>query len=119
MIDETRSNARFTGLLVGLLVMAVGVVLLLDRTGFVRLFGHSTIWPFLVITGGLVKLSRQRAAGRREGGWWLFFGVWMLLNDLRILRFRDSWPLVLVAIGISMIWKEVVRRRLPGHERVG
>ena len=30
----------------------------------------------------------------------------------------EWWPLFLVAIGISMAWKEVVRRRVLEHERV-
>jgi hypothetical protein len=127
MPDEHRSAARVEGAVFGLLIMALGVALLLDRAGVVSLFGYSTFWPFLVIAFGLVKLSHRRDDGAREGGWWLFVGVWMLLNEMRVLRFRDSWPLLLVAIGISMAWKEVVRRRgtprpkgpgLLEHERV-
>jgi len=41
----------------------------------------------------------------------VFFGVLMLLDEMQVLRFRDSWPLLLVAIGISMVWKDVVQRR--------
>jgi hypothetical protein len=42
----------------------------------------------------------------------------MLLNETGVWRFRDSWPLFLVAIGISVVWKEVAGRRLRAHERV-
>lgn len=118
MTDKHRSAARFEGAVFGILIMALGVALLLDRVGVVSLFGYSTIWPFLVIAFGLVKLSHRRNDGRREGGWWVLFGVWILLNEMRILRFRDSWPLMLVAIGIGMVWKEAVRRRPRAHERV-
>lgn len=34
----------------------------------------------------------------------------LLLNRLHVLRLRESWPLVLVAIGISMVWKETRTR---------
>ena len=106
---DFRRAPRIDGAIFGLIIMALGVVLLLDRAGVVTLFGHSTFWPFLIIAFGLLKLSHPRDDGRREGGWWLFFGGWMLLNEMRVVRFRDSWPLFLVAIGISMVWKEVVR----------
>jgi hypothetical protein len=33
-----------------------------------------------------------------------------LLDHLRILRMRDSWPLFLVALGISMVWNEARMR---------
>jgi hypothetical protein len=55
--------------------------------------------------------------GGGGGGWWVFFGVWMLLNETRLWRFHDSWPLLLVAIGINVIWKELVQRP-RAHERV-
>jgi hypothetical protein len=110
MPDETRSAARFEGAVFGL-IMTLGVALLLDRAGVVSLVRYSTIWPLLVIAFGLVKLSHRQDDGRREGGWWVFFGVWMLLNAMEVLRFRDSWPLILVAIGLSMAWKELAGRR--------
>src|SRR5258708_36131785 len=95
----------------GLLIMALGVALLLDRAGVVELFGYSSFWPFAIMAFGLVKLSHRYEDGHREGGWWLFFGVWLLLNETGVLRGRDTWPLFLVAIGISMVWKELVQRR--------
>jgi hypothetical protein len=35
----------------------------------------------------------------------IFIGVWLLLNEMRVLRFRDSWPLILVALGVHTMWK--------------
>ena len=102
---------RFEGFLFGTLIVALGIGLMLDRAGAVHLFGYTSFWPFLVIAFGLVKLSHRRADGRREGGGWVLFGVLMLLHELDMLRLHDSWPLLLVALGLSMVWKEMTRRR--------
>jgi hypothetical protein len=111
MDSEHRRAGNVLGALIGLTIMVLGATLLQDQTGVIAAFGHLTFWPFVVITIGLVKLSHRRDDGRHEGGWWL-------LNEMRVLRFRDSWPLFLVAVRISMVWKELVGRRLQAHERV-
>ena len=118
MTDEPRRPDKTGGLLIGTTIMLIGVTLLLDRTGIISGVHYTAFWGLLVMTVGLVKLSQVRENGRREGGWWLFFGVWMLLNETRVWRFRESWPLLLVAFGISMAWKEIVRRRPPAQERL-
>jgi LiaF transmembrane domain len=97
--------ARLT---IGLSIVALGVALLLDRAGVIDAFGRSSFWPFVIICIGLVKLANRPEHGPRQGGWLVFFGVWLLLNDMRLLRFRDSWPLLLVAIGISIAWNSIV-----------
>jgi hypothetical protein len=106
------------GLLVGLLIMALGVGLLLDRTGIIAGFGWHNLWPCVLIGVGLIRLSFPRDDGRRDGGWMLFIGVLLLLNQMRVLRFQESWPLFIVAVGGTMVWKEVFRRGSRVHEKV-
>ena len=103
---------------IGLLIVALGVALLLDRAGVIDAFGRSSFWPFAILCVGLVKLADRPEHGPRQGGWWVFFGVWLLLSDMRVLRFRDSWPLFLVAIGISIVWNQIVPHRPRAPEKV-
>jgi hypothetical protein len=119
MIDQrwSRRDRNVAGVVVGLIIMAFGAVLFLDQIGLIDGFFYVPFWPVIIITVGLVKLSHRRPNGRREGGWWVFFGVWLLLHEMDALRFRESWPLLLVAVGIGMVWKEFVRPARP-HERV-
>ena len=105
------------GLIFGTIIMLLGATLFLDRTGVIDAFDYTPFWPLVVITIGLVKLSHRQANGRRQGGWWVVFGLAMLLNEMHILRGRDAWPLFMVAFGISIVWKELVRRPRM-HERV-
>ena len=108
-------RARVT---IGVLIMALGVALLLDRAGVIDAFGRSSFWPFVIISIGLVKLADRPAHGPRQGGWWVFFGVLLLLNSMRVLWLRDTWPLFLVAIGISIVWHQIVPHRPRAPEKV-
>ena len=110
MTDDPRPRRNLGGILIGLAIMLFGLTIFLDRVGLIDGFDFINVWPVALITIGLVKLSQPRADGRREGGWWVFFGAWMLLAQLEVLRTRDAWPLLLVALGVSMVWKEARAR---------
>ena len=117
MADPQRRAQRIGGVLIGVTIMLLGVLIVLDRAGFITTFHDSAFWGVLLIAIGLVKLSYRSETGQRQGGWWVFFGVWTLLNETRVWRLHDSWPLLLVAIGSNVIWKELVQRPRV-HERV-
>lgn len=102
----------------GLTIILVGVVLFLGRLGVIdspqvwRL-----LWPFLIMAIAVGKMARPDAHGRREGGGLLFIGVWFLLNQLEILQYRDSWPLLLVGFGLSIVWTAIARSSRGSAER--
>jgi hypothetical protein len=118
MDERHRSPDNTGGLLIGMSIMLIGLAILLDRAGIISGFHYSTFWGLLVLTIGLIKISNVRQDGRREGGWWVFFGAWMILNETHVWRFRESWPLLLVAIGVSMVWKEIGRRGRRAERRL-
>ena len=106
MADQKRRPASPEGIVIGLMIMLFGIVLFLARMGVVEWRGEWGAWhvgPFVLIGIGLTKLLKPRRDGHR-GGFLVFLGVWLLLNQLSLLRFRDSWPLILVALGIGMTW---------------
>jgi hypothetical protein len=110
MRDQYSWRRNSSGLVVGIAIMVFGVTLLFDQLGLIDGPDYAVFWPLVLIAIGVVKLSQRGADGRRRGGWWLFFGAWMLLSQMHILWLRDSWPLFLVAVGISMVWKEMRTR---------
>jgi cell wall-active antibiotic response 4TMS protein YvqF len=118
MPEDMRRSSDPARVTIGLLIAALGVALLLDRAGVIDAFGRSNFWPFAIICVGLVKLANRPVDGPRQGGWWVVIGVWLLLTEMRVLRFRESWPLFLVAIGISIVWNQIVPHRPRAPEKV-
>jgi hypothetical protein len=114
-----KPNPGWAGIVVGLMIVGLGVVLLLDQTGMFGWRGGWNLWPLLVIGLGLARFIQPRPDGSREGGWLIFIGVWLLLNEMNVLRYRESWPLFLVAAGVHTMWKAVVRRKPAGPSQMG
>lgn len=112
MTDEQRRR-NVGGMLAGVTIMAVGLLLMLDQTGIVYGLGWRHLWPVMLIVIGLARFATPRRNGRRDGGWMVFIGSLFLLDTLHVLRFRDSWPLFIVAIGLGMVWRELGPRRAP------
>lgn len=95
--------------IIGLAVIAVGVLFTLDNLGLVDAHRYLRFWPAALVLIGFVKL---RQAIRDGHGWvsgLLFFGVgsWMLLEDVTYIRLnaRDIFPLFLVFLGAYLVWR--------------
>jgi hypothetical protein len=101
------------GIAIGLLIIAVGMVLLFDQTGMLGWRPELRVWPLFIIAMGLARFAQPRPDGRRDGGWLIFIGAWFLLNEMHVLHYRDSWPLFLVAIGIHTMWTAMMRPAPP------
>jgi hypothetical protein len=109
---HTEARPGYGGMMVGLVIVLVGIVLFLDQTGVLGWTPTWSFWPLLLVMMGLARFAQPRADGGRDGGWLIFIGLWLLLNEMRVLRYRDSWPLFLVALGVHTMWK-AVRRQAP------
>jgi predicted membrane protein len=94
----------------GALIVAAGVVLLLDQQGLInadRVFSY--FWPVVLIGAGTTMLIDCRGRGGR--GFWgitlLAIGLILLLENLGIahIRFDAVWPLIVIGVGVLMIWQ--------------
>jgi len=110
-------HSRAAGIGIGLTIAGLGILLLFDQTGLLGWHPRWSVWPFLLIVFGIARFAAPRPDGSRNaGGWLIIIGVWLLLNEMRVLRFRDSWPLILVALGAHTIWKALRPGRAPGSQ---
>jgi hypothetical protein len=113
----------------GLLVMLVGTALLADRLDWAGFHLNVPIWPWVVLLLGLGRLGRPRVdtSGRlfvnRTGLWFIFLGVWGLVNEYRLfgLHYRQTWPLLLIGAGALIVWHAAnppqgARTAAPTHE---
>jgi hypothetical protein len=99
----------------GALIVAAGVVLLLDQQGFInadRVFSY--FWPVVLIGAGTTMLVDCRGRGGR--GFWgislLVTGMILLLENLGVahIRFDTVWPLIVIGVGVLMIFQAVSPR---------
>ena len=104
-------------LVMGLIVLALGVVFLLDNLGFPAARGALAYWPVILVLIGLGKLVRAHSVPHAVGGSvWALAGTWLLLNNIGVIdrsfwsALRTYWPLILVVVGLSILWRAVSGR---------
>ena len=98
----------------GLLLMAAGVVLLLDQQGVIEIGSIGHWWPLVLVVLGLWKISAPEGERDAAGGAMLVvFGAWLLAcnHHWMGLTYGNSWPLVFVAMGVKMMVKALTPGR--------
>jgi predicted membrane protein len=109
-----RSGKRgFGGAILGICVLAVGVILLLDNLGIMEAEDVIDFWPMLLVLVGISHFLRPKGSRRwLAGSLFIFAGVIIQLSNFGYLRFDpfDLWPVLLVIAGISLILKPFRKR---------
>ena len=107
--DETHKGRVFAGLI----IIAVGVMLLADRIGISGIHLSGRYWPLLLVAFGFVRLfdppTRRNGARRSRwtGVWFIYLGFWGLVSEFHILGldYNTSWPLLIVGAGLGIVWR--------------
>ena len=112
--DSERGRPITPQLLMGLLVIAVGVLFTLDNLDLVDARQYIRFWPVGLIAIGVLKLWQSRGGGGTFAALLITLaGTWLLLESLVIVTvsFVDLWPMLLVLFGASLVWHGVRGRR--------
>ncbi len=93
----------------GVAILAAGVVLLIFQ-----LTGHDldigTLWPLIVVGVGLSRFvdfsDGEKGRHRGSGMVTMLVGCWLLINTLGLfdLTYRDSWPLLVILLGLARLF---------------
>ena len=108
-MSRRRSRSRDHGAMVpGLIMIAVGLVFLLERFDVLPLRQVWRYWPMILIVIGLTHLVRPE--GGRRSIFLLLLGIWLQVSTLELygLDFGDSWPLLIIFIGASFVFDALV-----------
>jgi hypothetical protein len=99
---------------IGVSLALLGVVLTLDNLGFVNASTVIRFWPLIPMLVGAAYVVQ----GREPREWaigtaWMAVGTVFLLGNLGVFHFRlvDFLPLVLVALGVKVMFRQRGRRR--------
>lgn len=94
----------------GLCLIALGLGLVLQDGLELR-----SLWPYFPLALGVAHIVRPdlRDGGRRSllmATWWILLGAWGLANVYHVLgmRYRTSWPLLLIVVGATQIWEALL-----------
>src|SRR5260370_27137752 len=105
-LDGGRFSAR---LVLGFAVMAVGLLLTLDNLGVLEARHFWRYWPVILIVAGIAKAVESMREGRRPvGAGLVVIGSFLLLANLGFINFRAFWPILILLLGASMVWKAVM-----------
>ena len=94
------------GLFFGVIVVAVGCLLLLDNLGILRFHDIWQYWPVLLVAYGVSRIvDSHTPSGYVWGGVIVLIGAFLLLDKLDIIVFNFAvvWPLILIAFGLTVL----------------
>jgi len=103
-------------------ILTVGVLLTLDKLGWIEVASIGRLWPVFLILLGVSRLVQPASEpGRGFGAILVFVGGWWLLYnlDLTDIWLFDYWPLIFVVVGLSILWRAASQRRAVRSDASG
>ena len=107
---------RKGNIVIGAMLILVGVALTLDRAGIFYWSSQWTLWPFILCGIGLAKFVASPAGGPKQGLLFLTGGLWLLLGEAGVISPEDSWPILVIALGLIIALNGGGRRRWSAPE---
>jgi predicted membrane protein len=119
-LRDSRRDARRAGrgmtsqVLMGVLVIAIGLLFLLDNLDIIDIHDALAFWPLVFIFAGVAKLLDTTSPdGYLVGLAGIGIGVTMILHRLGIIYFswRAVWPLILIGVGALVVYRAMTGQR--------
>ena len=119
-LDEIRTRSREISfrarrrrepavqVVIGIIVVALGVLFTLDNLHVLRARDYLQLWPVAFIAVGIAQFAQARTSGRRLAGLlWILLGATLVANRLGWLSVNvwAYWPLLLVFVGARIFWQ--------------
>jgi len=111
-----RTPGGGTRIAVGSILVVFGILLIMSNFGILEDIPFRDYWPMILVILGLLRMVRAPGRpGPPDGYWLLVIGLWLQWSVLRLygLGFGDTWPALIVAWGISILWESLERKTPP------
>jgi predicted membrane protein len=106
MANET--NRAFGQVVVGLMVVAMGVLFLLDNLGYVGFRHALSFWPIAFMVGGAAMMvSQEERNGHVTGLIMIVAGLLLLLRHMGLvdISWNMVWPVLLIVVGGLILFR--------------
>lgn len=114
-MDKKQRSYFNTRIVVGLLIIAAGILLLLKSMGIGSDYNVGDFWPVILIVIGLGKILQPKEYRHLYWGFVITaIGTLFLLNNLGYIRFwfKDLWPIFIILVGIETLRWEVFKHKI-------
>jgi predicted membrane protein len=98
-----------SGVVGALLLIGIGVLLLLNQNGILRIADVWRLWPLVLVIGGLVRLTQYGSSSKFMGVLMIALGAVLELAEFHLIPYRvfDLWPLGIIAVGLLLLWQSL------------
>jgi len=106
MDDFDEPHVHSGRLMIGAAIMVLGVVSLLVRLNILWPRVFVLYPPIVLVVFGMIRIMSPSRPGREVGGMWIALAGGLLLFDrLDIMKLRESWPVVVIMAGLTLVFK--------------
>ena len=120
MNTESSSYEWRKQLMWGVVLVIVGATFALYQMDLIDIDGVWHYWPLLIVVSGINKMIGYPTARHFTNGLWsVFVGLWLfgVLDHTFGMTFRNSWPFLVIAGGISMILEPIINKRFSSNQQ--
>jgi hypothetical protein len=125
-VNDTDPPRGRGNVVIGVMLVLTGVAVMLDRSGVLTLRDDFTLWPIILGGIGLARFLQTRPGEPKQGLLFLTAAVWLALAEAGWVTLADSWPIVVIVLGVMVAFNGGTRRgrwrgskppRVPGEPR--
>src|SRR5947209_7481641 len=117
LVVGIHAGSQKNGAILAILIIAAGVILLLNQMGVLPRNFVATYWPIILVLGGLaLTFTTRQTENRLWGGALVVAGIILLLNRLGVthLAMRNLWPLFIILVGVALLLAAMNSPNFPG-----
>lgn len=117
-MENNKSSFFSPQFVLGIMIIAVGVVFMLDNLYIIDAGEILRYWPVILIVYGAVKGLQSRNSSGQIFGWSVAaIGLLLLLDRMNFIDFRlwDWWPIILIVIGLNFLRGTWGRSRIVNY----
>ena len=108
---QPQSHKQCDSFTLGVVLVVLGAVFLLDHLAIIHARDYWQYWPAFIALAGVITVVRARRPSEVVEGLFqilVAFYLYASFEHLYGLNFRNSWPILVIGVGVSMVLKSLL-----------